>query len=232
TFNEEMKKLKPSAKGFQVAMLHAGVVGVDVFSMGEANENVSSIGPLTQKGFDYVALGHFHRHTEVAKNVVYSGSTERLSFAEAGEKKGCVLVDLTKHRWEFREIDTRPMLDLGPLPWDGEAAEEMEGQILLEIEEAEVEAKIVRLTVKGIPRSVYRSLDHRRIRSSASQALTFQPRYVFAEEDQQVSPGETLARPLCIEYGDFMEGYSVEHLDKKRLSALGREYLDKAGGGS
>ncbi len=49
-------------------------------------------------GFDYVALGHIHRHQMLAPPsnaglpLVYAGSTDRISFAERDEPKGCVLI--------------------------------------------------------------------------------------------------------------------------------------------
>ncbi len=48
--------------------------------------------------FDYVALGHLHRHQQLCDNppVVYSGSIERLDFGEEKEEKGFVVVTLGK----------------------------------------------------------------------------------------------------------------------------------------
>jgi exonuclease SbcD len=53
---------------------------------------------LTRPCFDYVALGHVHRHQILCQDppVVYPGSIERVDFSEEGEDKGYVLVDLTR----------------------------------------------------------------------------------------------------------------------------------------
>ncbi|MGD2109606.1 MAG: metallophosphoesterase [Phycisphaerae bacterium] len=67
--------------------------------------------------FDYVAAGHVHRHQKLAaangngQQIVYSGSPDRISFAEASEPKGCVLVELVEGRLvpTFLEHDVRPM---------------------------------------------------------------------------------------------------------------------------
>jgi DNA repair exonuclease SbcCD nuclease subunit len=60
--------------------------------------------------------GHIHRHQVVRPRggppVVYAGSTERTSFAEASETKGYVVLELTRSGLgpvEFRPLDTRPM---------------------------------------------------------------------------------------------------------------------------
>lgn len=47
--------------------------------------------------FDYVALGHLHRHQELTSArppVMYSGSTERSDFGEEGEMKGFVVINI------------------------------------------------------------------------------------------------------------------------------------------
>ena len=53
---------------------------------------------LAHPAFDYVALGHVHRHQDLNPGgrppVVYSGSPERVDFGEEGETKGCCLVTL------------------------------------------------------------------------------------------------------------------------------------------
>ncbi len=59
-------------------------------------------------GLDYVALGHIHRHQQVADSppAVYSGSLERIDFGEEKEAKGFVVVDVEKGKaqWHFREL--------------------------------------------------------------------------------------------------------------------------------
>ena len=46
-------------------------------------------------GYDYVALGHLHRHQQVGTGpLYYAGSPLAYSFSEAGQTKGALLVDL------------------------------------------------------------------------------------------------------------------------------------------
>ncbi len=67
---------------------------------------------LARPCFDYVALGHVHRHQVLCQSplVVYPGSIERVDFGEEGETKGYVLVDLHKGKTEmqFCPLPTRP----------------------------------------------------------------------------------------------------------------------------
>jgi len=70
--------------------------------------------------WDYVALGHVHKHQCLtlgrvdAPPVVYSGSIERIDFGEEGDPKGFVWVELERGRakWEFIPVDCRPFATL------------------------------------------------------------------------------------------------------------------------
>jgi exonuclease SbcD len=66
--------------------------------------------------FDYVAMGHVHRHQAISSNVpiVYPGSIERVDLAESREEKGFVRVEIKNRiaRWKFIKLPTRTMHDL------------------------------------------------------------------------------------------------------------------------
>jgi DNA repair exonuclease SbcCD nuclease subunit len=76
-----------------------------------------------------VLAGHVHRHQVLRRDlegralpapVLYPGSTERTSFAERGEAKGCLLLDLEAdgtgrgrlRAVRFQELPTRPMVQI------------------------------------------------------------------------------------------------------------------------
>jgi len=68
---------------------------------------------LTESGFDYVALGHIHKHQEIDDLIIYPGSIERVDWGEAGEDKGFIIADVRKDScdWKFHKLNCRPMLD-------------------------------------------------------------------------------------------------------------------------
>jgi len=68
---------------------------------------------LTESGFDYVALGHIHRHQVIDNIIIYPGSIERVDWGEAGEDKGFIIADVRKDScdWKFHELNCRPMMD-------------------------------------------------------------------------------------------------------------------------
>ncbi|HLJ31629.1 MAG TPA: exonuclease subunit SbcD [Candidatus Babeliales bacterium] len=74
---------------------------------------------LALKPFDYVALGHLHRHQNLNESgypaVVYSGSIERIDFGERKEEKGFCLVTIPEKEkavYEFIPVNTRPFIQI------------------------------------------------------------------------------------------------------------------------
>ena len=68
---------------------------------------------LTRPCFDYIALGHVHRHQNLNKSnnppVIYPGSIERVDFSEEKEDKGYVMIELERFcaKWEFCPVSVR-----------------------------------------------------------------------------------------------------------------------------
>jgi exonuclease SbcD len=71
---------------------------------------------LVDPAWDYVALGHIHKHQSLNDGgyppVVYAGSLERIDFGEEGQPKGFCWVELARGEttWEFVELDARPFV--------------------------------------------------------------------------------------------------------------------------
>lgn len=72
--------------------------------------------------FDYVALGHLHRHQNLNPNgspaVVYAGSIERVDFGERKEEKSFCVVTITRDEqgkhcsYDVVQLPTRPMIQV------------------------------------------------------------------------------------------------------------------------
>lgn len=78
------------------------------------------LGTVADPAWDYVALGHIHKHQCLTAGragvppVVYSGSLERIDFGEEADSKGFVWVELERGRarWEFVKVRCRPFVTL------------------------------------------------------------------------------------------------------------------------
>ena len=66
--------------------------------------------------WDYVALGHIHKHQCLCDNppVIYAGSIDRCNWGERDGAKGFILaeVEVGEVVWEFVDLRTRPMIQI------------------------------------------------------------------------------------------------------------------------
>ncbi len=90
-------KLDPELPSILAA--HVWVSGAQVGSerlMTIGQEHVLLPGNVANPAFDYVALGHIHKHQVLSENppVVYAGSLERVDFGEEEDDKGFYMVEI------------------------------------------------------------------------------------------------------------------------------------------
>lgn len=147
--NEEIQTLDPKLPAILAA--HATVFGATYGSERSVmlgQEVVIPSAVVTNPVFDYVALGHIHKH-QVLRNanppVVYAGSLERIDFGEEKEEKGFVVVRLSKGNAEFEFI---PLQVRAFLTIEVEArGDDPTAQVLEAIAAHEIEDRVVRLII-------------------------------------------------------------------------------------
>jgi len=106
---------------------------------------------LTRPCFDYVALGHVHKHQNLNKSndppVIYPGSIERVDFSEEKEDKGYVMIELERFnaQWEFCRLDVRTFRTIEV---DVSKAEDPQAAITKAIAKYDIEDAVVRLIYK------------------------------------------------------------------------------------
>ncbi len=146
---EEIVHLDPELPSILAA--HATVFGATYGSERSVmlgQEVVITRSVMSNPAFDYVALGHIHKH-QVLRNadppVVYAGSVERIDFGEEVEEKGFVVVRLEKGSAEFEFI---PLQVRAFLTIEVEAkGDDPTTEVLEAIAAHEIEDRVVRLII-------------------------------------------------------------------------------------
>lgn len=109
---------------------------------------------LTRTCFDYVALGHVHKHQNLNKSndppVIYPGSIERVDFSEEKEDKGYVMIELAKGKanWEFCPLSVRVFRTI---EIDLSKQEDPQTALLKGIAKYDIQDNVVRLIYKLRP---------------------------------------------------------------------------------
>ncbi|MHC1565919.1 MAG: metallophosphoesterase family protein [Candidatus Syntropharchaeales archaeon] len=216
---------------YNILMLHAGVFGVSVFRQGVFNEEIIDYEELGDQ-FDYIALGHYHKAVHVGGNAYYSGSTERLSFTEAGEPKGFLELDLGGDGLvRFKKLRLREMLDLEPVVAGGLTQQEEMYQIKERIREAGVRHKIIRLKVKNIPFSVNNTIEFDEIKRLTSDAVHFEIKWDVVREDGGTYSSSISFRSIKDEFERYIQGYDLEdEALKATLHDMGLRVLESVSG--
>jgi DNA repair exonuclease SbcCD nuclease subunit len=105
--------------------------------------------------WDYVALGGEHRRRQLAPNVQYPGSLERVAldpWDEATDEKGFLTVDLERGTTTFHPIPGRAVAALAPIrvgPDDPERLRRRVAEVMREVPGG-IAGKIVRLRLEGV----------------------------------------------------------------------------------
>ncbi|MCF4969075.1 exonuclease subunit SbcD [Nostoc sp. CMAA1605] len=175
---------------------------------------------LTRPCFDYVALGHVHRHQNLNKSnnppVIYPGSIERVDFSEEKEDKGYVIVELQRGsaKWEFCPL---PVRTFHTLEIDVSKAEDPQAALIKAITKHDLQDAVVRLIYK-IRSEQIDLIDNAALHSALSAAHSYT---IQAELVSQ------LARPRIPE---LSASSSIDPMEALKTYLLNREDLKDISG--
>ncbi|NEP08975.1 MAG: exonuclease subunit SbcD [Symploca sp. SIO2C1] len=170
---------------------------------------------LARPCFDYVALGHVHKHQNLNESndppVIYPGSIERVDFSEEKEDKGYVLIELEKGRveWEFCPLSVRSFCTI-----EVNLSEEVEPQksLLKAIKRKEIKDAVVRLIYK-LRSEQLDLIDNTAVHQALSEAHNYTIRPELISQ---------LARPRLPELG---VGSSIDPIEALKTYLNNREDL-------
>jgi len=163
---------------------------------------------LAVPAWDYVALGHIHRHQELNRGqqppIVYSGSLERIDFGEEKEPKGFVIADVRRGHaeWEFHRVEARRFVTIRK---DVRDEADPLAAILETITQHEIADAIVRVIIQAQPEQegLLRDGDIRRelgeayfVASISKEMERAYRQRLGGESPEELTPAELLAHYL------------------------------------
>ena len=167
--------------------------------------------------FDYVALGHIHKHQIIGQNphVVYSGSLQRIDFGEERDEKGFCVVDLDSSKpqgdrmtgFSFQPVNARRFLTIDVKLSDGDGAPN--ATIADRVSRHAIRDAIVKLNIE-MPASLEPLLSDSEIRASLSDA------HYVAAISRQIAE-----RPRTRLDGTYSEGLTPAQLLERYLDSRG-----------
>lgn len=188
----EWDDVEPIPGKVNILTSHGVVGGSDLYKQCHGREYSIPIEVL-QRGWDYVALGHWHKRgpiavggmSEATTPIWYAGSPEHCGFSDlqpsqsgrgylrvevaAGEVPQVTPVDLP-----IRAMFKMPLVDASGLSF-----EDITQELLKRVRETSMQDAVVDLTVTNVLRDTWSLVDTAAVRKAASNALHFQltPRY-------------------------------------------------------
>jgi exonuclease SbcD len=189
---------------------------------------------ILSDGFDYIALGHYHRQSQITGNAWYAGSLEYLTYGEISDTKGGLLVDLDhisedescRSRPNIRSLalPRTPMVDLGTISCEGVTPGDITTEIISRVAQQNVPFQaMAQVTLDGISREHGKGIDLRELACVREQLLDLKIRPLSKEQGGEVAPLQQDVRAI-----DYLQEFS-SFLGKQQLNAKQKEYVASCG---
>lgn len=133
---------------------------------------------IEESKWSYVALGHYHKFTELAPNTFYSGAIERTTsniWQEAKQDKGFIEFDLDKKECRFHALSClRKVIDIKKINADGLPSEQINEIIDRKVVSLiDLENLIIRLNLENVDPIALKELDYKKIRELKKKLVHF-----------------------------------------------------------
>jgi exonuclease SbcD len=191
---------------------------------------------VANPAFDYVALGHIHKHQVLSEHppVVYSGSLEHLDFGEAKDEKGFYVVEIEssgtgqrKTSYEFHRVEGRPFVTIGVTLDTADAFPTEKVLQAIAASSDEINDAIVRLDLT-LPAELEGQLNNAAIKEAMKEAhhitisrdIKRQARLrLGGQSAEKITPMEALKA--------YLEGKNVSEKHARLLLEHGRKLLEE-----
>jgi DNA repair exonuclease SbcCD nuclease subunit len=171
-YREEFDRIELLGNGRNVLVTHGLASALRDHRLGTVMEHEIDTTMLSSV-FDYIALGHYHGQEQVADNAWYCGSQEYISYAEIGDTKGGLLVDLDRQTVNHLHLPCTPLIDLGELECESLSPQETGEEIAKRITGISDPARpaMAIITLAGITRRMLQAMDPGILRDARSRLL-------------------------------------------------------------
>ncbi len=235
-------KLNPGLPSILAA--HVGVANATVGSerlMAIGQEHFLLLGNVANPAFNYIALGHIHKHQVLSENppVVYAGSLEKVDFGEEEDEKGFYLVEIEPDQpagqrqvsFDFHPVSGRRFLTIN-VDIEPENADPTSTMLraIHPAGEDKVRGAIVRLQI-SLPAEIEGQLRDNDIRDALKEAYYFTMAKDIKRETrlrlgqftaEEITPLEALKK--------YLEANKVAPAQAKLLLEYGERLIQERGG--
>jgi len=173
--------------------------------------------------FDYIALGHYHRQSQITDNAWYSGSTEFLTYGEIRDEKGGLVVDVGRHEVKHLGLPKTPMADLGTIACQGMHPKDVTQEIIARVEKRCLPVyAMAQVTLDGLAREHGKGIDMKDLAGIREQLLDLKIRVKSEAEDTPV-PLQQDIRMI-----DYLQAFSA-FVGKQQLPEKQKAFIAKCG---
>lgn len=218
---------------------HASVAGAKLGNEQEikiGRDVILPLGLVCNPRFDYVALGHIHRHQDLNLGshppVVYPGSIERVDFGEVNEEKGFVIAQIEKGHttYQWRKLPIRKFIDRSVTLVD---ELNVNDKIIAAMpSQEELKGAIVRLKIT-YPQGFEVLIDETRLHTYAKDAFEFKLHKISVSEARSRLPdGQVTSSLSPLELLDwFWKEKHEDEGERERLQNLAQDLINQVQSG-
>jgi DNA repair protein SbcD/Mre11 len=225
-YRTEFDKIELSGKHHNVLVTHGLATQIKDKRLATVAEHELD-GTILSDRFDYIALGHYHRQSQVTDNAWYAGSTEFLTYGEIKGTKGGLVVDTGSHAVRHLELPKTPMADLGTIACPGMHPGDITDEIVARVTAKRLpDGAMAQVTLDGLSREHGKGIDMKHLAGCREHLLDLKIR-TKEQGEESIVPLQQDIRQIDYlqEFASFIDRQQLTEKQKAFVAARGREVL-------